>query len=88
MGKENVEQNGAKVIPKTSFLAKWWWIIILAIALGILLIFLRGNEDSWIKDATGNWIKHGNPSTEAPSGPVTIPQKVLDKVRLARRRIG
>ncbi|MCL5794857.1 MAG: hypothetical protein M1338_00655 [Patescibacteria group bacterium] len=53
--------------PK-SFLAKWWWIIILIIiALSALLIFLRGDEDTWIKDKMGNWIKHGNPSSTAPS---------------------
>jgi hypothetical protein len=47
--------------------------IIMGIALLILIvgwIFLRfaigGSEDSWIKDNSGIWIKHGNPA-EIPS---------------------
>lgn len=42
------------------------------IAIGILiilfavLILLRGNEDSWIKDNNGNWVRHGNPSSPMP----------------------
>lgn len=48
------------------------WILIVAvilvslIVLGFVLIILRGEEDTWIKDADGNWIKHGNPSSSAP----------------------
>lgn len=44
------------------------WLIIgisLLIIVGIL-IFLRFDEDSWIKDSRGVWIKHGNPA-ETPS---------------------
>jgi len=42
--------------------------LIIAIIVGILTIWLfvrfiiGGNEDSWIKDSRGVWIKHGNPS--------------------------
>ncbi len=40
-------------------------IILIMIAIifsaGIIL-FLRGDEDSWIKDEKGVWVKHGNPS--------------------------
>lgn len=38
-------------------------IILLLIAGWILVRFIiGGNEDSWIKDNRGVWIKHGNPS--------------------------
>ena len=37
--------------------------IIILVLLAILLIFLRGNEDNWIKDSKGIWIKHGNPAS-------------------------
>lgn len=39
-------------------------LIITALLLIILIVFLilRGNEDNWIKDSKGAWIKHGNPS--------------------------
>lgn len=37
-------------------------VIISFVLAGIaLFIFLRGNEDNWIKDSKGIWIKHGNP---------------------------
>lgn len=36
--------------------------LMILIALSLLLVF-RGEEDSWIRDKDGNWIKHGNPST-------------------------
>lgn len=41
-------------------------ILTLIIFLALVLVsFLRFNseEDSWIKDSNGLWIKHGNPST-------------------------
>lgn len=39
---------------------------IIFLLLGVLvLIFLRGDEDTWIKE-NGNWVKHGNPSSPAP----------------------
>jgi len=37
------------------------YVIIILIALGGILIILRGSEDDWIKDSRGVWIKHGNP---------------------------
>jgi len=43
------------------------WIIIIVIAVLIVgWMFIRfvlgGDEDSWIKDSKGVWVKHGNPS--------------------------
>ena len=41
---------------------KVYWIIIIIVGLAILAImFLRGNEDTWIRDKNGAWVKHGNP---------------------------
>ena len=37
-------------------------IVTLALLLIVILLFLRGDEDSWIKNEKGIWIKHGNPS--------------------------
>jgi hypothetical protein len=46
--------------------------IILFIFLGLILFLilarLFSGEDCWIKDKSGNWIKHGNPSGPAPTG--------------------
>jgi hypothetical protein len=36
-------------------------ILIILIILAVVFILLRGNEDNWIKDSRGVWIKHGNP---------------------------
>jgi len=38
------------------------WIIIAVIVFAGIFLFLRGNEDSWIKDEKGIYVKHGNPS--------------------------
>lgn len=27
-----------------------------------IFMFLRGNEDTWIKDNSGNWVMHGSPA--------------------------
>ena len=38
------------------------------VVLLFILIFVRGNEDTWVKDGQGSWIKHGNPSLPPPDG--------------------
>lgn len=38
------------------------FFIVLIIAFAGLLIFLRGNEDTWIFSG-GQWVKHGNPTS-------------------------
>ena len=42
---------------------KMWWIVIVVaiVLLAVAIVFLRGDEDTWIKDSAGNWAKHGNP---------------------------
>lgn len=41
------------------------FVIAVGILIFVALVFLRGDEDSWIcKD--GKWQKHGNPSKPAP----------------------
>jgi len=45
---------------------KIWVILITAVILVVGLFFLRGSEDSWIKDDKGIYVKHGNPA-ETPS---------------------
>jgi hypothetical protein len=37
-------------------------IVAALLILAVVFIVLRGNEDNWIKDSRGVWIKHGNPS--------------------------
>lgn len=42
-------------------------VILLVLAVGFIL-FLRGNEDTWIC-SNGNWVKHGKPSALMPTKP-------------------
>ena len=46
---------------------KSYWILIGIFVLILIILFIRffigGNEDSWIKDNRGIWIKHGVPSS-------------------------
>ena len=51
------------------------FIIILFLAI-ILIIVFRLEEDSWIKDERGVWIKHGNPSE--------IPDYVLQQQQIIK----
>lgn len=41
-------------------------IVGIIIVAGIILMFLRGSEDTWICQG-GQWVKHGNPSAEKPT---------------------
>ncbi|PIT97389.1 hypothetical protein COT77_01760 [Candidatus Berkelbacteria bacterium CG10_big_fil_rev_8_21_14_0_10_41_12] len=42
---------------------KWVWILLATIvAILIIFLFIRSNEDNWIKDSRGVWVKHGYPS--------------------------
>ena len=53
----------ALVQPASKTRLKMWIIVIVGIILlGGILLLLRGDEDTWIKDKTGAWVKHGNPS--------------------------
>ena len=46
-------------------------LIIVFLFFAFLTLFLMrtfaGPEDSWIKDESGRWVKHGNPSAPMPS---------------------
>jgi len=57
-----------------NFWKTWCWLIALIIILLIagILILLRGNEDTWIKDDNGSWQKHGNPSASIPAASATV----------------
>lgn len=48
------------IIPKNKRLAV---IAAILLVIGIVvLIILRGDEDTWVRDANGNWVKHGSPA--------------------------
>src|SRR3989344_9012131 len=46
-------------------------ILIILIVITVDLMILRGDEDDWIQDSRGVWIKHGQPSK--------IPEYVLEQ---------
>ena len=41
-------------------------IAIAVLAIGVLLVLLRGSEDLWLCQ-NGQWVKHGNPSAQKPT---------------------
>jgi hypothetical protein len=43
-------------------------ILFVILALGFILLLIRSPEDDWICQ-NGSWVKHGNPSAQAPSVP-------------------
>ena len=48
----------------------WRWFRWAVVAVGIItviiivLVFIRGDEDTWIKDSAGNWTMHGQPAIQ------------------------
>ena len=59
---------------------KYWIIIIVTIiVLGFVFVILRGQEDTWIKDSRGVWIKHGNPENTPTE--VTDQQNLIDQAQ-------
>jgi hypothetical protein len=46
-------------------------VVAVFLILAVIFLVLRGNEDDWIKDSRGVWIKHGNPSE--------TPEQVLEQ---------
>ena len=56
-------------------------IILAVIILGIIFLFLRGDEDSWIKDSRGIWIKHGNPSESNTPSEVKEQQEIINQAK-------
>lgn len=49
-------------------------VILLIVA---AIIAVRGNEDNWIKDSRGVWVKHGNPANTPAE--VTKQQDLIDQ---------
>ncbi|TSC92687.1 MAG: Uncharacterized protein CEN89_524 [Candidatus Berkelbacteria bacterium Licking1014_7] len=68
---------------------KWTLIIVGGlVALGAILMIIRGEEDTWIKDSRSVWVKHGNPS-KTPSQVIEqqeLIQKVLNLYQKAKEQ--
>jgi hypothetical protein len=63
-----MKKKGFKKLEKLFFRRFWLLtIVVIMVALtGMVLLLLRGDEDTWIKDDSGNWVKHGSPTSSAP----------------------
>lgn len=71
-------ENQSSINQKPSAVNKkrWVWIVLgIIILLGAVLILLRGDEDTWIKDKNGDYVKHGNPASEKPNSSVKLNDK-------------
>jgi hypothetical protein len=59
-----------------SFTSKFGLILVFLFFALLTLFLMRtfaGPEDSWIKDQSGKWIKHGNPASPMPSDSYQAP---------------
>jgi hypothetical protein len=71
--------------PENSMKAQSNWAIIVIVIVvllavgGMLLIFLRSPEDSWIKNDRGFYVKQGNPSYTPPE--VAQQQELIQKAQ-------
>jgi hypothetical protein len=50
--------------------------LLIVAAIGILLVFLRMNEDDWVCK-NGLWVKHGNPTATMPTYPCILVNSVI-----------
>lgn len=58
-------------------------IIVIFVIFVLLLIFLRGSEDTWICE-NGLWVKHGNPSADKPNRPCGT---IRDRIKIDQPQI-
>jgi hypothetical protein len=51
-------------------MTKFWqvarWVVMAVCLLALVLVFVRGPEDTWIRDSQGNWVAHGHPAGPPP----------------------
>ncbi len=49
---------------------KFWhvarWVLLVLWVLAVALVLVRGPEDTWIRDASGQWVAHGHPAGPPP----------------------
>ena len=58
----------------------YFFVIGFIVLFTVVFVIFRGNEDAWIKDSRGVWIKHGNPSE--------IPERVLKQQEVISCALG
>jgi len=42
------------------------WVVLAVCLVALVLVFVRGPEDTWIRDGQGNWVAHGHPAGLPP----------------------
>lgn len=58
--------NNAKTEAVKLLMYTLGWLVILAAIVFVFLMFLRGDEDTWLCQ-NGQWVKHGQPSAPQPT---------------------
>ena len=43
------------------------WVVMAVCLLALVLVFVRGPEDTWVRDSQGNWVAHGHPAGAPPA---------------------
>jgi len=56
---------------------KFWriarWVVMVLCFLALVLVFVRGPEDTWVRDSQGRWVAHGHPAAPAPAPGRQVP---------------
>jgi hypothetical protein len=42
------------------------WVLLIVWAIAVTLLLVRGPEDTWVRDASGQWVAHGHPAGPPP----------------------
>ena len=64
---------------------KYKVLIIAGLILAIILFFLRGSEDTWIKNENGEYIEHGTPS-EVPDYVAEQQTAIIEALQLYQEK--
>lgn len=59
--------------------ARWFGLVLVILVLAVGLARLFGGEDTWVRDASGEWVAHGHPATLPPTASSEQPawQRIL-----------
>jgi hypothetical protein len=54
------------------------WVVLIVFAVVLTVVLVRGPEDTWVRDAAGQWVAHGHPATPAP--PSGIEPSLMERI--------
>ncbi len=61
---DSAKSDKGRKISKTAYKSLLIPLYLLLIIAIIMIVVQRSNEDTWVQDKNGNWVKHGNPTIQ------------------------